>query len=83
MSTNAPFPLTNKATSKLGDTDFVLNNGSMADVQTIVVEEEDILFYILPNQIYVYSHPVSTGREWHSNGPIEVNDDGKIQIDLP
>lgn len=82
-STNAPFPLTNKVTTKLGDTDIELKNGKSEDIQTIVVEEEDVVFHILPNEIYVYSHPISTGREWHSNAPLEVNDDGKLVVDLP
>lgn len=82
-STNAPFPLTNKVTTKLGDTDIELKNGKSADIQTIVVEEEEVVFHILPNEIYVYSHPISTGREWHSNAPLEVNDDGKLVVDLP
>lgn len=80
---NAPFPLTNKVTSKLGDTDFVVKNGTVNDFQTIEVEEEDVVFHILPNEIYLYSHPISTGREWHSNGPISVNDDGKVEIEMP
>lgn len=83
MASGAPFPLTNKVTSKLGETDFVLKNGEETDVQTIVVEEEDVVFHILPNEIYLYSHPISTGREWHSNGPLSVNDEGKVEIELP
>lgn len=82
-STNAPFPLTNKVSTKLGETDIELKNGSTDEIQTIVVEEENVVFHILPNEIYVYSHPISTGREWHSNAPLEVNDDGKLVVDLP
>tara|TARA_E500000081_G_C5831783_1_gene218072 strand:- start:37 stop:330 length:294 start_codon:yes stop_codon:yes gene_type:complete len=81
-STNAPFPLTNKVTAKLGTTDYEVKNGGTDDVQKIVIEEENIVFYIFPNQIYLYSHPISTGREWHSNGAISVNDDGKVVIEL-
>ncbi|MFL2078956.1 hypothetical protein [Marinilactibacillus psychrotolerans] len=82
VETKAPFPLTNKVIAKLGTTDYEVKNGTKEDVQKILIEEENIVFYIFPNQIFLYSHPVSTGREWHSNGVISVNDDDMVVIEL-
>lgn len=80
--TNAPFPLTSKVTSKLGTTDFKVKNGTADEVVKVVIEEENVVFYVLPNQIYLYSHPISTGREWHSNGAISLDDDDNVVVEL-
>ncbi|MEC6748513.1 hypothetical protein VXN63_08135 [Marinilactibacillus sp. XAAS-LB27] len=83
MSTNnAPFPLINTVQSGLGTTDIEIKNGPTESVQKIVVEEENVVFYVLPNDIFLYSHPLSTGREWHSNGAISLNEEDKLVIEL-
>ncbi|WP_208560920.1 hypothetical protein [Marinilactibacillus kalidii] len=81
-TTNAPFPLINTVQSGLGTTDIEVKNGSMDSVQKIVVEEENVVFYVLPNDLFLYSHPLSTGREWHSNGAISLNEEDKLVIEL-
>lgn len=83
MSTNnAPFPLINTVQSGLGTMDIEIKNGTTESVQKIVVEEENVVFYVLPNDIFLYSHPLSTGREWHSNGAISLNEEDKLVIEL-
>ncbi|MFC6464305.1 hypothetical protein ACFP65_04690 [Marinilactibacillus sp. GCM10026970] len=83
MSTDkAPFPLINTVQSGLGTMDFEVKNGEVESVQKIVIEEENVVFYVLPNDIFLYSHPLSTGREWHSNGAISLNEEDKLVIEL-